>query len=261
MVESNDFPWLLSRRWNTSILQGNHSIPVSESTSFSNHANVCACVCMSLFFFYHLHPFLLSRWIGRREQPCHPVISTLYTSMGAVQIHTWYSCSFLIIVSVRSLTHVELYFILNEWNKAHHRFVFGTLEGAYFPETQDRTLHIRSQAPTKSFGGQASLEEVRCLLLPSTQTCPLECPSQILPAIQDPSFHKQCLLIRETKLPTPKRPQAAQICFSTPSCKFLHGLGFWKLGHIIFLSFPSVCLSVSQTAFLILPASRRNFLW
>lgn len=85
---------------------------------------------------------------------------------------------------------------------------------------------------------------MRCLLLPSTQTCPLECPSQILPAIQDPSFHKQCLLIKETKPSTPERPQAAQICFSPPSCKFLHGLGFWKLGHIIFLSFPSVCLSV-----------------
>lgn len=168
--------------------------------------------------------------------------------MGAVQVHTWYSCSFLIAASVRSLTRVKLYFILNASSLRLWHF-----RGSLFPRYSGlnpplslsgspRILRVFSEVrlPCLSPGGS---------YVPSppqyTQTCPLECPSQILPAIQDPSFHKQCLLIKETELPTPERPQAAQVCFPPPSCKFLHGLGFWKLGHIIFLSFSSVCLSLS----------------
>lgn len=107
---------------------------LSEKAQASPIMQMCVRACVWACFFYHLHHFPFSRWIGTREQHCHPVIPTLCTSMGAVQVHTWYSCSFLIIASVRSLTRVELYFILNEWNKAHHHFVFGTLEGVYFPE-------------------------------------------------------------------------------------------------------------------------------
>lgn len=105
---------------------------------------------------------------------------------------------------------------------------------SYFPDTRDWTLHINFKAPTKSStslcwwdpegskyllivpsfqrsdcAAVSHLEEVIPLPLPSTQTCPLECPSQTLPATQAPSFNKQCLLIKETKLPILEGPQAA----------------------------------------------------
>lgn len=184
--------------------------------------------------------------------------------MGAVQVHTWYSCSFLIAASVRSLTRVKLYFILNASSLRLWHF-----RGSLFPRYSGLN-------PPLSLSGSPRIlrvfSEVRLpCLSPGGSYVPSPPQYTDLPAgvpFPNPPCHPRSLLpqtvpaYQGNRTSHPGKATGSTGLLSPTILQVPTWLRLLKIGpHNISKFFQCLSVSLSQTAFLILPVSLRNFLW